>query len=290
MLQGICPGMVWESGKGLHGYEQSLRCKDRGAIICWGGESQRGSAWLQLGGEFFKHVQPEGIAWLALFCLDVHAAITRIDLCADFFAGEYTVDDALSDYRAGGFQLGGRKPSAALAGDWINEQDGRTLYVGKRKNGKLIRVYEKGKQLGEPGSRWVRAEVELRAVDRAIPLAILDDPAPFFAGAANWRFGVCSVPVRIKTRVEVERVGVQKLTHEARRAYGALIYQLRTGCDDGELLAILERPGIPRRLLGLNGEQLRARGNGDLQADVQTFYAGECRPAPITHTEVTCGL
>ena len=264
-VQGLCPGVVWEPGKGMHGYEAGLRARERGLAVCWGGATQAGTAWFQASGEFFKHLQPEGLPWLSLLLHDLQAAITRIDLCADFFEGEYTVDEALEDYKRGEFKLGGRNPSAGLAGDWISAHEGRTLYVGKRKNGKLIRVYEKAKQLGDLNGKWVRAEVEFRNVDRALPLAMLDDPAPFFAGAANWPFSVCSVPVRIKTRVEVERIAVAKLTHESRRAYGALVYQLRGSVPDESLLDMLERPGIPRRLVGLNGEQLRSRGNAAAQ-------------------------
>lgn len=42
---------------------------------------------------------------------------------------------------------------------------GRTFYVGRRENGKLLRVYEKGKQLGAENSPWVRIELELHNKD-----------------------------------------------------------------------------------------------------------------------------
>ena len=53
-------------------------------------------------------------------------------------------------YLTGQFNAGGNKPSCSQQGNWIEaDGSGRTFYVGKRKNGKLLRVYEKGKQLGD---------------------------------------------------------------------------------------------------------------------------------------------
>jgi len=50
------------------------------------------------------------------------------------------------------------------AGDWINEDDpkGRTLYLGSRKSEKFLRCYQKGRQLGDPESTWVRVELQVR--------------------------------------------------------------------------------------------------------------------------------
>ena len=40
---------------------------------------------------------------------------------------------------------------------------GRTLQIGCRSSDKLLRAYEKGKQLGSANSDWLRLEVELKA-------------------------------------------------------------------------------------------------------------------------------
>ncbi|MCL1923904.1 MAG: replication initiation factor domain-containing protein [Propionibacteriaceae bacterium] len=39
---------------------------------------------------------------------------------------------------------------------------GRTLYIGSRKSPAFLRCYEKGKQLGNPKSTWVRVELVIR--------------------------------------------------------------------------------------------------------------------------------
>jgi DNA relaxase NicK len=60
--------------------------------------------------------------------------------------------------------------------------------VGKRKNGKLLRVYEKGKQLGDESSPWVRWELELHNRDRVIPWEVLLEPVQDFKLRICYKF------------------------------------------------------------------------------------------------------
>ncbi|MNF94319.1 Replication initiation factor [compost metagenome] len=88
---------------------------------------------------------------------------------------------------------------------------GCSFYIGSRLNGKCGRTYEKGKQLSSVEfPDWVRAEGELHSKDRIIPLDVLINPDPYFAGLypqfAKWlaamseQKGVDLVePVRITT-------------------------------------------------------------------------------------------
>ncbi|MDP1340470.1 replication initiation factor domain-containing protein, partial [Klebsiella variicola] len=61
-------------------------------------------------------------------------------------------------------------------------KNGQTGYVGSRASGKFYRGYEKGKQQGDSASLWFRHEVELRSVNREIPLHVLTDPDRYFCG------------------------------------------------------------------------------------------------------------
>ena len=71
----------------------------------------------------------------------------------DRFDGNPSVDDAVTFYQSNQFNAGGNRPSCSQLGNWIvPDGSGRTFYVGKRKNGKLLRVCEKGKQLGDSES------------------------------------------------------------------------------------------------------------------------------------------
>jgi phage replication initiation protein len=80
---------------------------------------------------------------------------------------------------------------------------GRSFYVGKRSNGKMLRCYEKGLHLkDERNPKWVRWEVELRNIDREIPLDVLINPSKYFSGSypALERFG--TAPERIKLQAK----------------------------------------------------------------------------------------
>ncbi|MBY5949328.1 replication initiation factor domain-containing protein, partial [Photobacterium rosenbergii] len=60
---------------------------------------------------------------------------------------------------------------------------GKSFYVGTRDAGKMLRVYEKGKQLNSEHQDWVRWELELRAKDRVLPFDVLLTPDKYLAGA-----------------------------------------------------------------------------------------------------------
>ena len=111
--------------------------------------------------------------------------ITRVDLAKDFFNGEYDIESMLQDYYDGGFTLNKKRPTLFKDGyGWENPEclgEGRTIYIGKRKNSRYIRGYEKGKQLGDPNSPWFRFELELKSADLIIPLDVLTNPGNYLA-------------------------------------------------------------------------------------------------------------
>jgi phage replication initiation protein len=245
----------------MHGYESAVG-HEVGLVVCWGGESQRGSMWVSCSGSALARLDLDLLSWLGLLMRETVAKVTRIDLAVDFFAGEVTVTDCVEWWRSGVFTLGGRPPCTSLVGDWLEAKRGRTLYVGKAKNGKLVRCYEKGIQLGQAGSPWVRIEVQLTGTDRVIPLDALEYPAEYFQGAARWPFSVTDSPLRIRTRVEREAIGFSKLLEESRRAYGTFVdYLVGQGLEPAEIVGALRRPGVPRRLHGQSGEALLEQGN-----------------------------
>lgn len=118
-----------------------------------------------------------------------HAKITRIDLAHDDFSGAYSsVIDADKNETQGAFILtkASKRPQVMHFGNWKHndpEQKGRTLVVGSRINGKLMRVYEKGKHLGAKQSRWTRSELEIHAKKRLIPFDVLLHPTTYFCGS-----------------------------------------------------------------------------------------------------------
>lgn len=169
--------------RGLWGYRfgMVLHAEDcEVGRVFYGGEAQRGRATFEASGPQCARLNMRALATV----VEVFGAtLTRVDLAADFHAGEVTIADAVREYHAGGFtsERSPRAPSSRLVDD-MGCGTGCTLYVGSREGSKFARVYEKGKQLGDAGSPWVRVEVELKRRDYHLSPELLRDPAAFFAG------------------------------------------------------------------------------------------------------------
>jgi phage replication initiation protein len=219
-------------------------------FLAFGGESQAGRWLLSLTGKGCAFVT----RWdeVADLLEGLGAKITRLDLAVDFLEGEHTVDEAVAWHEAGGFAFNGRMaPKSHVAGDWIDRRDGRTFYVGKAQNGKMLRVYEKGRQLGDPESPWVRFEVQLGNRDREIPLRALVDRDAFFAGAYP---ALGQLVERAAEYITTSRAKGQTtlahLVHHLRRSYGKLVDVLSRHVDTSstDLVDEVRVIGLPRRL------------------------------------------
>lgn len=150
-ILGINFSRVLERGHGHNGWKRSYEFTGTNAVFAIGG--QRGTAFLQLPGQACAIISEEKWKLLVWFLVEVLSAkITRWDGAVDDYAGKHCIDWAVDQFHEGNFSTGGNKPSVKQAGDWLTGADlkGRTLYIGRRENGKLLRVYEKGKQMGDP--------------------------------------------------------------------------------------------------------------------------------------------
>ena len=234
-------------GKGLLGYHESYSFENGGVKFAFGG--QCGTAFLSLPGEGCALVKD----WNSVSHLlehELHGRITRWDGAVDDFKGEHSVDLAMKWYLSGYIHTRGNKPVMSQAGNW-EEPDGRgrTLYLGKRKNGKLLRVYEKGKQLGDPKSPWVRWEISLGKRGRQIPFDVLTNPRPFIAGAYSGLDWISEEASRIKTIQKTGEISYGHLVESARNSYGRLFDVM---CKiEGSPEAAFKKlivPGKPKRL------------------------------------------
>jgi phage replication initiation protein len=257
---------------GLFGFTQRHRLfahvngtKVEVGALAMGGEAQRGRWLLQLTGSGCGLVTD----WPSLRELleGFQATITRLDLALDFLHGEYTVDDAMDMLADGQFTSNGRTPSRRIVGGWDEgNKEGRTLYVGKAKNGKMLRVYEKGKQKGLADSDWVRYEVQLGNRDRVIPFDAITEPDRYFAGAypaLEALIDEAALPINT-TRTDGE-IDLVHLAYHAKRCYGKLFHTLADGgVDVGALVEEFRIVGIPRRvkpagvIAGLDWPQFQA--------------------------------
>ena len=181
-------GVTNERDRGLNFYAASYDLGINGwGTVCIGG--QKDTILVTVKGQGLMAAKRTWAKNLHKFLLPMESGkITRVDLAHDSFDSEQTLDDYLSMYKAQMFDNRGQTPNVEQAGNWIEPTGkGRTLYVGSRSSGKLLRIYEKGLQLGRGFSElyknWVRTELELRNDGRIIPLDVLKNPAQYLAGA-----------------------------------------------------------------------------------------------------------
>ena len=229
-------------------YNRSFALGESGAILGIGG--QAGTVLVSLSGEACSLIS--GWPALVAYFRDYrNARITRWDGAVDDFEGVHTVDQCVDLYKASQFNSGGNKPSCDQKGNWITpDGTGRTFYIGQRKNGKMLRVYEKGMQLGWKWHPWVRWEVELHNKDRVVPWEVVIEPGRFFVGsypkALQW---VQDEMCRIKTIRKQQSVSYQHLLNCASNAYGPLInVMLAVEGNSDAVVDKLIRAGAPKRL------------------------------------------
>lgn len=236
----------WQEQGGYRGYACSANVE--GAIVAWGGDSQRGSVHVSLSASCLGACRswPAVVDWLST----QGAKLTRVDIAGDDFLGErINYEWGVEQLRAGGFTVGGRKPS----GRFVTHDDdgiGSTMYVGRRENGKLCRVYEKGKQLGDRLSRWCRFEVEWRAKDRVLALDMLLEPVRYLAGAYPCVAFLSAVSERVRTVKQRVVISYKRAVEIARLHAGRVVNLILevTGGDIGECVSLLRRSGLPARV------------------------------------------
>lgn len=229
-------------------YEQSWELGDGYGIFATGGNSVGGTSLFSLSGEGCSVVKD----WASVhdFLAFRKARITRLDLAHDDYLGQISLETARNWFEAGYFHAGRGHPPSGQFIDDFGSGKGKTLYVGQRKNGKLLRIYEKGRQLGNPDSPWVRWELELHNKDREIPLRALLVPSQYLASAYPTTSWISHTQSRIETATRSTLIGLDVLTEYCRRSYGKLIWTLWKiqGLTPLEIVEKLAVEGVPTRI------------------------------------------
>ena len=222
-------------------------------LIAWGGERQRGTVhFSMMGGGCSTIHDMQGLQhWLQKH----QAKLKRVDVAHDDFEGHhYSIQWAIKQYHAGGFNAGGRRPKHQCFGAWLDDEKndckGLTLAIGNRASGKYCRIYQKGKQLGDAFSDWTRLEVEWRDQDRDIPYDILTKPGQYLAGAYPCFAELSAVQSIIKTVAKAAKIVYEKAVENAKQQVGKLIsVMLRVeGGDYATVVNKLIREGVPKRI------------------------------------------
>lgn len=242
-------------GRGWNGYTRRHDLTDGKdvplGLIASGGERQRGTIHIELNAQACALVND----WQAFASWgeSLQAKITRVDLAHDDIEGRtFTMKKMADWYQQGEFNCGGRQPSHTLAGDWLidGSPSGRTLYIGKRENGKMLRIYEKGKQLGDMVSPWVRVELQLGGKNRVIPWESITKPGNYLAGSFKCLNFLSVVQEKIRTITKAVTISYARAVEHARRGVGKLVnvMMMVAGGDAFQVISELNREGYPERL------------------------------------------
>lgn len=179
------------------------------------------------------------------------ARLTRVDLAADDLLGQYPIQWALDRYNEGAFDKRGQRPKGRFIDDMGNDT-GKTLYVGVRSSENQLRVYEKGKEQGDPNSPWVRYEGEFHASNRReLPLEMLTDGAPYLVGAYPVLDFVEAVGERLRVAAAQVLANCVRAVRHFRKQYGPMLNALlhAAGGDEKTLHRLIQgtaRHSLPK--------------------------------------------
>jgi hypothetical protein len=220
LREGASEGLRWAPGGSKH-YRTAWSLYDASdhllARVEWDGYGHAaGSCCVNLTGQGCRLMSHK--AWDRLSCYLSRRErwrVNRLDLAWNDYEGKIVSDpdSAIAAWDGGKFRHGkGRPPEMEPVGDWFHRIASRTINVGKRKSGKVLRCYTKGLQIGgSPG--WMRVEVEWRSKRGKIEAFRLSPScwAATFSGAYPWcaelleasalMRDVQPLPIRSKARI-----------------------------------------------------------------------------------------
>jgi len=179
--------------------------------------------------------------------------IGRLDAAWDDFEGRFgTPNDAAAKYADGGFtpERGPRSEKAQLIDD-LGSGAGCTFYLGDRVS-RLLRIYGKGKQLGNKASPWVRYELQLMGGQFDLTLDNLRHPGALLNKYPDLEHlpvdGTGSPAQRVQAEAEIstERVVAWLAT-----TCGAALTLLADSIGATTVCDLVHNPKTPKRLRNL---------------------------------------
>lgn len=253
---------IYEQKNGINGYKYSFVMGTdsvKYGVAAFGGLNQRDSIMIHLYGDGLTAAldgwEKRLYSWFSAFA--PFAKITRCDLAHDFFNGEYTPDQAYTDWQSGGYDNRHMRPRARMHGyDWLDDQrTGKTFYIGTPTSSRMVRIYDKGCEQGDKSSPWVRFELQIRNRDYIIPHDILINAGGYLTASYPVAESLFSVfkdtpakPERIK---KTEKINLEHVVKYASQSSSPCINALEwLGFDAGEILTLLKggKSKKPKRL------------------------------------------
>lgn len=171
------------------------------------------------------------------FCVSVQARrlrahLSRADIAFDDFEGQVFRDIREVNVWAieGKFDAKQGRPADTYMIDDHGKGKGCSVYVGSRGRKQLC-IYEKGKQLKDKHSPWIRCELRLWAADCVLPLELLYSPLAFLCGSYALLAGILPE--------EAEPAKPERIARTVNATAHAALKFLRTQC--GPTLDLLIR-------------------------------------------------
>lgn len=166
------------------------------------------------------------------------AWLTRVDVACDLYNGQITVRDAERWWEEGQFNNRGQRPHAQLIDD-KGSKKGCTFNVGSRQSPKLLRIYEKGRELGKKDSEWVRFEGQFNVAGGFIDMDILTNPGAALRGGWKPLTFVADVANRVYQYKARAEICAQRALIFMKKQYGATLGFLRANLDaDAFMVAV----------------------------------------------------
>jgi len=245
------PPEMWRStNSGWQGYDKKILLGKYGHIA-YEGSSQRDTINVSIYGQGCSLAKD----WNSISEIGIQERwkIKRVDLAYDDFYGvTVNIKLAIKWYEEGLFKAGGRQPKPHMDYDF-DTGDGKTFNIGKRENGKFLRIYEKGRQLGDPSSPWCRAEVEFKSKDRVVPWDILYKAGQYLAGSYKAFEFISIKQCKIKTNKKATKIKYEAVKRWVRTAAGRSLNAVIAveGGDLSEAFSQVVRDGYPSRISDL---------------------------------------
>jgi len=114
-------------------------------------------------------------------------------------------------------------------------------------------VYEKGKQLGDEASPWVRYEGRFGNKYRSIPFDVLTRPGEYLAGMFPCLSWISAIADKFATATKKAKAAMASLTAHVKRQYGRFLHFAKTihpnPAEFGQWVeTALCRSGLPDKL------------------------------------------
>lgn len=190
----------------------------------------------------------------------VGARLSHVDCAIDDYDGSIVSLSQLKDLAlTGAFKNeGAGAPPEASYHDDMGSNRGCSLYVGQRGH-KQLNCYEKGKQLGDPDSNYVRVEVRLYGKHlrgKSLPSDVLTRPYQYATGAYDvlaelFKSSETSRPKTVKAAVEATAEAAVRWLSDAAGPLLNLVQASFGGDAMQFLIDRVNRDQVPRRFRGL---------------------------------------